>query len=467
MLEVVQRSFHAGYGRMEKDSPILVSITARDDGRRLDESGRVSFGSAASVADGTPRIEVHADHRYQSLLGFGCALTDAAGRVFARLGPERRKEVIAACFDQSEGNAYTLARTHINSCDFSARTYSYDDVSGDYALEHFDIGVDREALIPLIKAALEQAPELEIIASPWSPPAWMKTNGEMTGGGGLRRDCLATWAEYITRYIQAYEREGIPIWGITVQNEPLGAHRWESCQYSAEEERDFVKFYLAPRLEGDGLSHVKIIVFDHNKDVVERRARVILSDEAAARCVAGVGVHWYSGDHFSAVAAVHRRFPDKFILGTEACIEGGVELGRWDQGERYAHDIIGDLNAGAAGWIDWNVLLDKRGGPNHAANYCDAAIIADPAADRLYYQSGFYYIGHFSRYIHKGAVRLGTRVAGTRLEAVAFENPDGGRAVVVLNADGREAGFALVDGDAAASMELPGHSIATLCYPGR
>jgi glucosylceramidase len=236
----------------------------------------------------------------------------------------------------------------------------------------------------------------------------MKTTGKMDKGGKLKDECRDAWARYYAKYIKQYANEGIKIWGITVQNEAKAVQTWDSCVYTAEEERDFVKNYLGPVMEKEGLKHVKIMIWDHNKERIYERAKVSFSDPDSAKYIWGVGFHWYSGDHFEALSILHDVFPEKRLLFTEGCIvESGVQIGNWTIGERYGHDIIGDLNNCATGWVDWNMLLDENGGPNHADFFCDAPIIFDTAKATLNYQSSYYYIGHFSKYIKPGAVRIG------------------------------------------------------------
>merc|ERR1712151_604190 len=203
----------------------------------------------------------------------------------------------------------------------------------------------------------------------------------------------------------------VDIWGISVQNEPEASQRWESCIYSAEDERDFVRDFLGPALEASMLD-VRLLVWDHNRDGMFARAKAIYTDPEAAKYVWGVGFHWYGDPRFESwpdkagqlcfenVQRVHELRPDKHLVMTEACQEGGPHVGDWQLGERYAENIIKDLNGWTEAWIDWNLLLDSKGGPNHAGNLCSAPIIADPKHDSLMFQSSYYYIGQFSRYIH-------------------------------------------------------------------
>ena len=245
--------------------------------------------------------------------------------VWAELSPARQAELIRAYFDLDSGHGYRLCRTHINSCDFSVGNYAYTEVDGDIDLKHFSIDHDREYLIPLIHAAKEAAGDqpIKLLASPWSPPAWMKTNGQMTGGGKLKPEYRDAWARYYCRYIDEYEKEGIPIWGLTVQNEPDATQRWESCRYTAEEERDFVRDYLGPTLHRSGRQDVKLIVWDHNRDLLFDRASCVFDDPKASKYVWGAGFHWYVSDEYHHVKMVNDFYPDK-----NCCSPKGASKGR-------------------------------------------------------------------------------------------------------------------------------------------
>jgi glucosylceramidase len=290
----------------------------------------------------------------------------------------------------------------------------------------------------------------------------MKTNQAMNGGGRLLPECRAAWAQCYVRFIQAYAAEGVPVWGVSVQNEPMASQRWDSCLYTAEEERDFVRDHLGPALEGAGLGHVRIVIHDHNRDDMVERASVILADPEAARHVWGTGFHWYVEDHFDHVQRLHDAWPDKRLLFTEGCQEGGPHIGSWELGERYARSMIQDLNHWTVGWIDWNLLLDAQGGPNHAGNFCSAPILADTANDTLLRQSSYDYVGHFARHVRPGARRVLCAATKEVLEAAAFVDPDGSVAVVVMNRSEAAQPFVLRVGDRQVRVPLPPRAITTV-----
>jgi glucosylceramidase len=382
----------------------------------------------------------------------------------AKLSPSRQQEIIDAYFNPEHGIGYTLCRSHIQSCDFSTGNYAY--VEGvDPELTTFNISRDQESILPLIKRAADAVGEsFRLFSSPWSPPAFMKTNGEMNNGGKLKPEYREAWANLFVKYIQAYAEAGIDIWAVSVQNEAKAKQIWDSCIYTAEEEKDFVRDYLGPALEAAGLSHVKIMIWDHNKERVYDRAKTAFEDQEAAKYIWGICFHWYSGDHFEALSAVHERFPDKKLFFSEGCQEGGVHLGSWNTGERYGHDIIGNLNNWMSSWTDWNIVLDEQGGPNHVGNFCDAPIIGDTLKDEVIYESSFYYIGHFSKYIRPGAVRVGSSRYTDKFETTAFRNTDGTFAVVVLNRTDSELPYTLHFRDQLAEHAIPAHAIQTLLF---
>lgn len=452
---------------MSAAAPLRWVLSARDDGSRLAWQPPLPPAPAQAHAAAPARLWVDVSRRFQRLEGFGGAFTEAAAVTWQRLSPSQREAFLRACFDPAEGHGYTLCRVHMNSCDFALGNYAHVERPGDLALAGFSIERDRQALLPMIQAAQRVASRpLKLLVSPWSPPAWMKDNGQMNQGGRLRPECRAAWAQCFVRFIQAYEAEGVPVWGVSVQNEPEAHQRWDSCLYSAEEERDFVRDHLGPALQAAGLGRVRIVVWDHNRDAMVERASIIYSDPEAARYVWGTGFHWYMEDHFDHVQMVHDAWPDKQLLFTEGCQEGGPHWGRWELAERYARSIINDLNRWTVGWIDWNLLLDEQGGPNHVGNFCSAPVLAVPAEDGLHPQSSYAALGHFARFIKPGAERVLAAATRERLECTAFRNPDGSVAVVVLNRTDEAQAFSLAVGGACHAAELPGHAIATFVAAG-
>jgi glucosylceramidase len=448
---------------MTKQRLVRQFCTAHGTAYRLSELAPIVFEAATSFSG--PSVFVDTNVRYQEIQGFGGAFTEAAAVTLNKMPPDLRQEILEAYFSPGTGNAYSICRTHINSCDFSLGNYAYTEVDDDVDLKHFSIEHDRQSLIPMIREAIDlTGGQLKLFASPWSPPAWMKTNGMMNHGGKLKLEYRQAWADYYVRYIQEYGQEGIPIWGLTVQNEPEATQTWDSCIYTGEEERDFVRDYLGPTLHDAGLGDVKVIVWDHNRDRLFERAKAVLDDPKAAHYVWGVGFHWYCGDHFDNVQLTHDAYPDKHLIFTEGCQEFGPHLGSWDTGERYAHSMINDLNRWTEAWVDWNLVLDETGGPNHVGNFCSAPIIADTQAGKILYQSSYYYIGHFSRFIRPGARRVICAKTLDSLEATAFLNVDGTVAVVVLNRTEQAIDFVLKSQGLQAKASIPARGIKTFVF---
>ncbi|CAN5720910.1 glycoside hydrolase family 30 protein [soil metagenome] len=435
-------------------------LTARDTNHRLTEQQPLEIRGGSE--DFQVSVLIDREVTFQTHLGFGGAFTEASAVTLGKLGEENRDKVLRAYFDPREGLGYTLCRTHINSCDFSLGNYASVEKVGDVALESFSLVREKQALLPMIHAASALCQEgLLMFASPWSPPAWMKTTGEMNRGGKLRPEYREAWANYYVRYIQEMEKEGVPIWGLTVQNEPAATQTWDSCVYSAEEESDFIRYHLGPALEKAELGRIKVIIWDHNRDYLVHRARVAYHDPEASKYIWGAGFHWYGPDKFDNVRLLHDAWPDKHLIFTEGCQEGGPHTGEWALGERYARSIVNDLNRWTEGWVDWNLLLDETGGPNHVGNLCSAPILADTRTDAVLMQSSYYYIGHFARYIRPGARRVLCATSDDGVEATAYANPDGSLATVTFNPGDEAKDLHLDFCGQGASTKLLGHSIAT------
>ena len=405
---------------------------------------------------------INRDQIKQEILGFGGAFTESSSSIYKSLNTEKKEEIIEAYFGRT-GNQYNMGRTHINSCDFSLENYAHCDTPGDIELSTFSISRDKKMIIPFIKDALKQSlNNIKILASPWSPPAWMKTNKEMNNGGKLINKYRSSWANYYCKYIEYYEREEIPIWGISIQNEPEAKQTWDSCLYSAEEERDFIKHFLGPALEHHDLLSKKVVIWDHNRDVMVERARKVLEDPIASKYVWGTGFHWYNGDHFEAVQQVHDEFPDKNLIFTEGCQENGPHIGSWKLGERYATSIINDLNRWTRAWLDWNLILNETGGPNHVGNYCSAPIIVDTQSDTILYQSSYYYIGHFSRFLKRGDQIVKSNLESKTLLALSSINKSDELTSVVMNKSDQNIDFTYSIDEIKLKLKIPSRSIITI-----
>lgn len=448
---------------------VTVYTTAGQTGLRISQNAQLSFTEFKQPLETQPCIFIDSQNTFQIFIGIGAALTDASAETFAKLPKPGQQELLQAYFDKEKGIGYTLGRTTIHSCDFSSGSYTY--VSdNDKELKTFSVAHDEQYRIPFIKQAIAAAGgKLTMYVSPWSPPAWMKDNNSMLQGGKLKPDSRQTWANYYVKFIKAYEAKGIPIWGLSVQNEPMAKQRWESCIFTAEEERDFIKQYLGPTLQKQGLGTKKLIAWDHNRDLLFQRASVVLNDKEAAKYIWGIGFHWYetwTGGpmQFDNLRLVNQAFPGKNLIFTEGCKEKFHidSVNNWSLGERYGYSMINDFNNGTVAWTDWNILLDETGGPNHVGNFCFAPIHADTKAGKLIYTNAYYYIGHFSKFIRPGAKRIAASSSRAQLQTTAFRNTDGSIVVVVMNTTDQKFPYHLwIDGKGAATESLP-HSISTL-----
>lgn len=413
-------------------------------------------------------LSVDTTIRFQTLEGFGGAFTEAAAVNWLGLSGAQRKSALRAYFAEPAegGHGYSLCRVHMNSCDFALGNYAHVERAGDIELQSFSIARDREALLPLIHAAQQYSTRpLRVLMSPWSPPSWMKSNQRMNGGGHLLPQYRQAWAECFVRFIQAYREEGVDVWGVTVQNEPMAMQAWDSCLYSAEEERDFIGQHLGPTLRRAGLDHIRIIAWDHNRDLLPDRARILYGDPIVRDYLWGLGFHWYGEAMFENVRRVHEAWPEKKLLLTEACQEGGPHRDEWAVGERYGQSMIADLNNSSVGWIDWNLFLNLQGGPNHVGNYCSAPVLIDADTDQWIRQISFDYIGHFTRHIYPGARRVFCAPSFEALEATAWINLDGTLAIIAMNRSPHALDFTMRINASDYEVTLQPHSIAT--YTGR
>ncbi|CAK9083342.1 unnamed protein product [Durusdinium trenchii] len=463
-------------------TPKLVTpVRSAASGDRMRVYPSMAMGEDASGGAQSSCIFVHTGvalgHEW---LGVGGSFTEASAVTWRKLTERRRQEIITAYFHPSSGLGFNLGRVPIGSCDSSLENWTCGDISeGDMDLKGFSLERYEEAILPMLQAAQKHV-NLKVLASPWSPPSWMKTVKSFNGEGHLRSDCRDAWAKHFVRFVKEMSLAGVPIWGVSVQNEPEAAQCWESCIYTAEEERTFVRDHLGPQLQ-KASPEVKILVWDHNRDGMLERGAVMYDDPAAAEFVWGVAYHWYGDARyetwpprtevtfedrqeggevkelracsgFENVRRLADLRQDKHILFTEGCQElGGRDLASvladWKLGERYSMNLIADLNSGCEGWIDWNLCLDEEGGPNHVGNTCVAPIICDTQRDEVLYQPSFWHLGHFSKYIRPGARRLLCSSTRDALEVTSFLNPDGQVVVVVLNQSEEDLGFWLKVGD--------------------
>lgn len=453
-----------------KGRKVTVFTTADTAQWKMAKTATLDFVPAAQPIERELSIFVEPDKTFQTFIGIGGAITDASAETFAKLSKEKQREFLDAYYDKTKGIGYSLMRTSIHSSDFASGSYTYIK-EGDAQLKTFSIDHDRTYRLPMIKQALATSGKIPVFVSAWSPPAFMKDNNNLLRGGKLKPEFRQAWADYFIKFIQAYEKEGIPIWGATVQNEPMAIQTWESCIFTAEDERDFLKKYLGPTFRKAGFQDKKLIVWDHNRDLMTHRADVIFSDPEASQYAWGLGFHWYetwtgAAPAFDNVARVHEAYPDKALMFTEGCIErfDPARYQYWPNAERYGSQMIHDFNNGTVAWTDWNILLDEKGGPNHVGNFCFSPVHADTKTGQLIYTPSFYYIGHFSKFIRPNAKRVGTSVSRSPLLSTSFVNVDGQMVTVVMNQGDTSLHYNLVVDGFKTAVSIPAHAIQTLTY---
>jgi len=446
-----------------------------------------------TAAENATDLKLLPEQTFQTITGFGGSFTEASAYLLNRLSKPNREKIIEAYFGES-GAKYSLTRTHMNSCDFSLRNYSYAPVAGDKELENFSIDEDRDDIIPMIKEAMATSKDgFRIISSPWTASPWMKDNKSWLGGK-LLPEYYDTWALFFSKYIDAYKAEGIDIWGVTVENEPLGNDsNWESMHYTPEEMSLFVRNHLGPKLESDGKAAVKILGYDQNREHLKEWVDDMYKDEATAKYYAGTAIHWYASTYEvfpDELQYAHKKAPNKYLIQTEACVDSEIPKWQddawywskeatdwgWDWApekdkylhpkyapvNRYARDIIGCMNNWVDGWVDWNMVLDTQGGPNWFKNWCVAPVIVDPEKDEVYFTPLYYVMTHFSKYIRPDAKRIGFENADKDLMVTAAQNEGGTIAVVIFNPTKEQKNISLTLGEKSTNISIAAQAIQTV-----
>jgi len=446
---------------------------------------------SANAPTGT--IQINQEKHLQTISGFGGAFTEASAYLLNQLGKENREKILRAYFAR-EGANYSLTRTHMNSCDFSLNNYSYTPVENDINLEHFSVEEDKDDLIPMIKEAMAISEDgFRLFASPWTAAPWMKDNNSWVGGKLLPK-YYDSWALFFSKYVDAYKAEGIDIWGFTVENEPHGnGNNWESMIYSPQEMTNFVQNHLGPTLEADGKGDLVILGYDQNREGLNEWVDEMYKDEASSKYFDGTAIHWYEStyDFFpKALQYAHEKAPNKYLIQTEACVDDEIPVWKndawywkkeatdwgykWREDEkkylhpkyapvnRYARDIIGCLNNWVDGWVDWNMVLDKQGGPNWKKNWCIAPVIVDPEKDEVYFTPLYYVMAHFSKFIRPGAKIIEVTNSDPALMVAAAENPDTSISVVVFNEGKTEKSYTLELGEYKKIISIEAQAIQTV-----
>lgn len=419
-----------------------------------------SIGATATITPteaGSFVVDVDDSTFYQSIDGWGASMTGASAWLLTyQLSDEKRKDVMQQLFSE-QGIGLSFLRQPIGASDFNHEIYSYCDTVGDVDLETFSVSQDDVYIVPRLQEAIAINGELKVMASPWSPPGWMKTSGSMIGGK-LMKQHYTTLAAYFLKFIEAYELRGIPIYAVTPQNEPgyMPPH-YPGMLMSAEQQVEFVREHLGPVLRASCYSDVKIICHDHNYDTVDYPREVLASP--AYEFVAGSGFHHYGGS-IEAMSALHQQFPEKGIWFTE----GG--FGDWNTNfDNIVHEMIAIPRNWAKSIILWNIALDQHDQPavlNPDNTNDGLLLIRSDATDEVHYQSLFYYLGHLSKFVKPGALRISSPSDERQLETVAFLNRDGSRVLVAANRNALSISMKLRWSGKESTLPVPGRSMITL-----
>ena len=472
-----------------KQLEVTVVETAANGNKLTQVSGFPAVESSAT-------IQLDPTKEFQTITGFGGAFTESSAYLLNKLSKKNRDTILQAYFSK-EGANYSLTRTHMNSCDFSLSHYSYSPVVDDLTLDHFTIEEDQDDLIPMIKDALNVSEDgFKILASPWTAAPWMKDNNEWVGGKLLPK-YYDTWALFFSKYLDAYSKEGIDIWGFTVENEPHGnGNNWESMHYSPAEMTNFVQHHLGPNLESNGYGDKIILGYDQNRAGVKEWVDVMFATPESSKYFDGTAIHWYESTYEvfpEALQYAHQKAPNKYLIETEGCVDSQVPEWKndawywskestdwgWDWASekdkylhpkyapvnRYARDIIGCLNNWVDGWIDWNMVLDTQGGPNWFKNWCVAPVIVDPEKDEVYFTPLYYTMAHFSKYIRPNAIVIGLENSDKELQVTAAKNPDGTIAVVIFNEGKIAKNFKIRLGEKETSISINAQALQTILIP--
>jgi len=527
------------YGLSTTSEILLTS----ESGEKIAPQANYKFKTG--LASGTT-ITIDPSAIKQTIVGIGTSFTESSAYVLAHLENDKRREVMANIYGANGAN-FSLARTPIGSTDFSVEgKYSYAEKIGDRSLESFNIAPDSEGfnkaqykniknssydVLPMIKEALaikanQEDRDLRIIASAWTAPPWMKTiedwfikptdeNNHQGTGGELKPEYVSTYADYIIKYLDAYKKEGIAIWGLTPVNEPHGnSGNWESMHFTPETQNVFIKDHLGPKLDAAGYANAKLFIYDQNRDDLEHWTDVMYADEDTAAYIDGAAVHWYASTHkvFEDVFdSVHEKFPDFSIIHTEGTIDdlgkdapGGVldpvlfKESNWFKNDgfwwnsnatdwaytatwaanavdhpiytpvhRYARNIIVSLDHWVDGWIDWNIVLDHNGGPNHAGNFCGAPIMINTETTEVYYTPIYYVLAQFSKTIRPGDKAVQTQkqlldLDEDALHASATINSEKLLSVQLLNTTKTPITYQLQIGAQHASITIAANAIQTV-----
>jgi glucosylceramidase len=411
-------------------------------------------------------IRVDETQTFQQIDGFGASITDSTAYLLEDvLGSDLRSKLMAQIFNKDQGIGVSFLRQPLGSSDLSRTLYSFHDQGDGFSIHH-----DLKEIIPAIQTAQQLNPELKVMLTPWSPPGWMKTTGSMTGGGDLLEPSgFDAFANYLVQSVEAYQAAGVPIYALTMQNEPLYENNYESMLLESPDESKLLSQYVGPAFTKAGLS-TKILLYDHNWDVPNYPMSILSDGSKSSAYAAGSAFHCYAGDP-SVMTTVHDAYPNKDIYVTEC------STGTWQPQEpaEYIQDeiskvFIPSLRNWAKTVVLWNLALDENHGPilPHSSDACDTCTgIATVQSNGSGYHLNlsFYLLGHFSKFIRAGAKRIASDSTPRGLESVAFKNPDGSKVMIVLNSAQTAKAFKMIAAHKSFSYTLAKGALASFIWP--
>ena len=392
-------------------------------------------------------VEINPNNKITTFLGFGSAITESSGYNYNKLSNDNKSRFIKDYYSK-EGLNFNIGRISIGSNDFSLNSFSY---AKKRSLFDFSISRDKEYVIPMLKDILKEK-KISLIASPWSPPRMYKRLPILRWGIGLSKGHYDSYSDYLIKYLSEYERIGINIDYLTIQNEPMARQRWESCKFSIVEQKEFIYKYLLPKL-----NKTKVLLWDHNKDNLFNIVNDLYLDN---KKIAGTCFHYYTGHCFDEIKRIRKKYPNMLLINSEMCCGySKYEENKWIRdAEYYLRDVIGDMNSGVNAYLDWNILLDSSGGPTHSKNYVKSASILDN--DNYIKSPIYYYLYHISHFIDSNIRVIETKSYTNKLKVVSLKK-DNKIIVVIMNDTDKEIKYNLVFRNEYIHDSINSHSIIT------
>ena len=389
-------------------------------------------------------IKVYPDIKVQAFLGFGGALTEASAINYNKLSGLKKKEFITAYYSR-DGLDYSWGRVSIGSNDFCLNSYENDDFSH-----------EKVYIIPFIKDILK-VKDLIILASPWSPPSRMKDNNSLCNGGKLLKEYYKDYADYLLNFIKTFKENGINIKYLTMQNEPMAKQSWESCCFTIDEQKDFIYNYLLPKLD-----NISLFLWDHNKEDLYNIVNNLYEENDQVK---GIAYHWYTGNHSTNLKLIHEKYPNLLLMHSEGCCGfSNYNEKEWvHDAEILLIDLISDLNNGMSVYLDWNILLDYQGGPNHQNNFCKSPIILSKDEKSFIKTPIYYYFGHISKFIKEGDIINPISLYDNSLYGISATN-DLKTSIIILNPSDENKEINLVIKDKVIKDIIKSHSIVTYIF---